>query len=142
MPPSSQEIARWLLALERAPGASKGQEAATASQLQQLCTRVTGNLADTMGGDGCTALLARALARTERAHPVLTSIRRISNGDIVLDSVAAGVESHGLAAATSGLEALFAALTDILGRLIGEDMALRVMLPDLRLRPQDESGSS
>jgi hypothetical protein len=125
--PGSQEIARRLLALERAPGSSKDGATPTAAQLQQLCTRVTENLGDTMGDDGCTALLARALARTESAHPVLTIIRRISNGDIVLDGVAAGVESHGVGAVILGLEALFTALTDILGRLIGEDMALRVM---------------
>ena len=94
-----------------------------------------------MGDDGCAALLARALARTEGAHPVLTVMRRITDGDIVLDGVAAGVERHGIGAVTAGLEALFAALTDILGRLIGEDMALRVMLPDPLLRPRDEDGA-
>jgi hypothetical protein len=101
--PTSREIARRLLALERAPGSSKASTPPTAPQLQQLCTRVTENLGDTMGDDGCTALLARALARTESAHPVLTSIRRITNGDIVLDGVATAVESHGVAAVTSGL---------------------------------------
>ena len=138
--PSSQGIARRLLALASASG--KAGERASAAQLQQLCTRVTENLRDTMGDDGCTALLARALARTESAHPVLTTVRRITDGEIALDSVAAAVETHGVAAVTSGLEAFFAALTDILGRLIGDDMALRVMLPDPRLRPHDEDGSS
>lgn len=138
---SSQEIARRLLALERAPGSGNNRAAATAAELQQLCTRVTENLRDTMGDDGCTALLARALARTESVHPSLTSIRRITNGDIVLDNVAAGVESHGVLAVTSALEALFTALADILARLIGEDMALRVMLPNSRLRPRNEGSS-
>ena len=140
MPPSAQEVARWLLALERPPGASKDATAA-AAHLQQLCTRVTGNLADTMGADGCAALLARALARTEGAHPVLTNVRRNVNGGIALDGVAAAVESHGIDAVTTALEALFTALMDVLSRLIGEDMALRVLLPDSRPESRDETSS-
>src|SRR5688572_16399717 len=138
---NSRKIARRLLALERAPGSSKDSESPTAAELQELCTRVTAHLCDSIGEDGCTALLARALARTESEHPVLANIRRVTNGDVALEGVAAGVESHGVAAVISGLEALFAALTDILGRLIGEDMALRVMLPDPRLQPRDEDGA-
>lgn len=130
-----------MLAQERAPGSGNNSAAASAAELQRLCTRVTESLGDTMGDDGCTALLARALARTESAHPVLTNIRRVANDTIVLDGVAAGVESHGVLAVTTALEALFTALADILGRLIGEDMALRVMIPDSRLWPRDEGSS-
>ena len=138
----SQEIARQLLASARVSESGSASEPPSAAQLQQLCTRVTENLCDTIGRDGCMALLARALARTESAHPVLTTVRRITNGDIELDSVAAGAERHGVPAVTSGLEAMLAALTDILGRLIGDDMALRVMLPDPPLWPRDKDGAS
>ena len=80
-----------------------------------------------MGDDGSTALLARALARTEAKHPALTTARRISRGGITLDNVAEATETHGAAAMTAAVEALFAALVEVLGNLIGEDMAVRIM---------------
>lgn len=127
----SLQAARRVLRRERDAGSSENSPP-TASELQRACHRVTENLRDTMGADGCTALFARALARTETAHPALKSIRRITKADIGLDDVARSVDAHGIAAVTGALEAFFAALIDVLGRLIGEDMALRiVLLPDL-----------
>lgn len=127
----SLQTARRALRRERDAGSSENS-APTASELQRACHRVTENLRDTMGADGCTALFARALARTETAHPALASIRRVTKADIGLDDVALAVEKHGIAAVTAALEAFFAALIDVLGRLIGEDMAQRIVfLPDL-----------
>ncbi len=80
-----------------------------------------------MGDDGCTALLARALARTEAAHPALTTVRRVNGSSIALDGVADATKTHGAAAVTAAVEALLGALVDVLGRLIGEDMAIRVL---------------
>jgi hypothetical protein len=88
------------------------------------------NLRDSMGEDGCTALLARALARTEPDHPALIDIRRLNDGSIHLDGVVASVEVHGVAQVTAAIEALLAALVDVLSRLIGEEMALRLIDPD------------
>jgi hypothetical protein len=98
--------------------------------LQRTCLRVSENLRDSMGEDGCNALLARALARTEADHPALKNIRRINEGSIHLDGVVTSVEVHGVAAVTAAIEALLAALVEILGRLIGEDMVIRLIDPD------------
>jgi len=114
-----------LLGREGIPG--DGEQRGVGDALQRMCARMCCNLRDTMGDDGCTALLARALARTEAAHPALMSIRRISRGTISLDRVVDGVEAHGVAAVTAGIEALLIALIEILGRLIGEDMAIRIL---------------
>ena len=127
---SSLQIARRVLRRAGETGSDDGG-APTAAELQRACNRLKANLCETMGADGCTALFARALARTEAAHPALKSVRRVSEGDIALDDVLPSVETHGLAAVTEALEAFLAALIDVLGRLIGEDMALRLMLlPD------------
>jgi hypothetical protein len=80
-----------------------------------------------MGEDGCNALLTRALARTEAEHPVLKSIRRIGDDGIQWDSVVGSVEAHGVVAVTAAIEGLIAALVEILGRLIGEDMAVQLI---------------
>jgi len=120
------QIARRLLASEAAAGREREPERVVFA-LQQTCLRVLENLRDAMGEDGCNALLTRALARTEADHPALTNLRRFNDGTIHLDGVVASVESHGVAAVTAAIEALLAALVDVLGRLIGEDMAIRII---------------
>lgn len=127
--PTSLQMARRLLAREAAPG-SAGEPEIAGTALQGTCVRVSGNLRDSLGEDGCNALLARALARTEADHPALKNIRRHNQGSVHLDGVVASVEAHGVAAVTAAIEALLAALVDLLGRLIGEDMAIRLIDQD------------
>src|SRR5687768_2687160 len=95
--------------------------------LQLLCARVCDNLRHTMGADGCTALLARALARTINAHPCLALVQRRDGREIYLDGVAAALETYGYEATDSAITALLTTLVEILGRLIGEDMAMRII---------------
>jgi hypothetical protein len=125
----SLQIARRLLASEATPGSGR-KPTIDAATLQRAVQRVSENLRDVMGEDGSSALLARALSQTERAHPALQSIRRLNGGSIHLDGVIAGVEAHDVAELTAAVEALLAALIDILGRLIGEDMAIRLIDSD------------
>jgi hypothetical protein len=135
--PASLQIARRLLTREVAP-ANERDPAKAGVALQRTFVRVSENLRDSIGEDGSTALLARALASTEAEHPALKNIRRLNEGGIHLDGVVASVEAHGVAAVTAAIEALLAALVDILGRLIGEDMAIRLIDPDsLRSRKSD-----
>lgn len=125
MPPSkARNMARQLLARETR-GAD--QEDAVAAALQRLCTRVSDNLRQSVGDDGCNALVARVLRRTEPEHPVLTDIRRVTDAGIYLDRVSAGVESHGIGAVQAAIEALLAALIDVLAGLIGADMVLNLL---------------
>lgn len=124
--PASLLIARRLLAREMASGHEQKPEIVGAG-LQRTFVRVSGNLRDSMGEDGYHALLARALARTEAEHPVLKDLRGLSAGGAHLDGVAASVAAHGVAAVTQAMEGLLAALIDVLGRLIGDDMAIRIL---------------
>jgi hypothetical protein len=124
--PTSVLIARRLLAGQATPG-REGHAAIVGADLQHACSRVAENLRDALGEDGLTALLARALARTERDHPALKAIRQLNNGGIHLDGVVASIETHGTGPVTAAIEALLAALIDVLSRLIGEDMALRII---------------
>jgi hypothetical protein len=101
---------------------------------------VTGALRDSLGEAGCTALLARALTRTEADHPALRDIRRLDGGAIHLDRVAAGIETHGAPAVTAGAEALLATILDILIQLIGADMAIRLIDQDGR-QPGSSGGA-
>ena len=127
-PPAAQELARRLLARETS---GAGEPAMVAAALQRACLRVSENLRDSVGDDGRNALLARALARTESGHPALKDIRQLNNGVVHLDGIVASVEAHGVVQVTAAIEALLAALVDVLGRLIGEDMAMRLLDHDL-----------
>ena len=111
-----------------------------AAALQRTLARVRANLCDSVGDDGCSALLARALARTESDHPALTDIRKLNNGIVHLDGVVESVEAHGVAPVTAAIEALFATLVDVLGRLIGEDMAMKLLDHDLAA-PSPDGGT-
>lgn len=135
---SSRELARRLIA--RATKGGGPDPANVAAALQRTCTRVVDNLRDAMGDDGCTALLVRALVRSESHHPALADIRRLHDGGVTIDGVERATTTHGAAAVTAAVEGLMAALVDVLGRLIGEDMAIRIMELDApRARRGDTS---
>jgi hypothetical protein len=59
-------------------------------------------------------------------------LSRIEGDRIALDGVSASVEAYGSAAVAAALEALFAAVAEILIQLIGEEMAIRLIDPDAR----------
>jgi hypothetical protein len=50
--------------------------------------------------------------------------------DIQRDAVLASIDVHGIVAVRAAIEALVAALIDVLARLIGEDMAIRLIDPE------------
>lgn len=95
--------------------------------LQRSCTRVTDALRNSMGDAGCAALFARALARTEGAHPLLKDLHGRADEGIHVDGIAASADAHGIVSVTAAIEALIGSLVDILTRLIGDDMALRLL---------------
>jgi hypothetical protein len=121
-------MARRLLARE---SSAAGEPATVAAALQRALVRLSANLRDAVGDDGRNALLGRALARTESDYPALKDIHTLNHGAIHLDGVVASVEAHGVVPVTAAIEALLAALLDVLGRLIGEDMAMRLLDHDL-----------
>lgn len=124
--PTSLEIARRLLARAVGPRGN-GKPAVVGAALQRTVLDVSASLRDSMGEDGRNALLVRALARTEADHPALKNIVGLDEGGIQLGGVAASVEAHGVAKVTAAVEALLATLVDVLGRLIGEDMAIQII---------------
>lgn len=104
-----------------------GEQGTAGSALEYRCRQVTASLREALGADGCSALLVRAIAECEAAHPVLKHMRGPDGREIQLEGVSAGIERYGFDAAETGVDAMFESLTGILGRLIGEDMAMRLM---------------
>jgi hypothetical protein len=127
--PGSVKAARRLLQRSGLSGGEIAPEVARAA-LGRACSAVSRNLRDAMGDDGCAALLGRALALAEARHGVLASVRHVNGRGISLDGLSAAIEAHGVVTVAAAIEAMLAALLDVLGRLIGEDMAVRLMDPE------------
>lgn len=93
-----------------------------------------------MGDAGCAALLARAFARTEGAHPPLKDLRRPGDDGVRLDGIAASADVHGIEDVTAAIEALITAVIELLTRLIGEDMTIQLFDYD-KLEPPTRGGA-
>jgi hypothetical protein len=124
---AARELARRLLTEEAAAATEPGLAAAA---MQRVCTRVSANLRRCVGDDGYNALLVRAVASIEGDHPVVAGIRRVDGSAIHLDGVAATVHASGVPAVGAALEALLAALIDIMASLIGADMVPNLLGAD------------
>lgn len=140
---ASSEVARRILARDAlAPENETGSVTPETAifALQRSCIRVSDALRNSMGDAGCAALLARALARTEQAHPVLKDLHGRADEGIRLDRIAASAEAHGIESVTAAMEAVIGALVDILTRLIGDDMTTRLLDYD-GSRPSQSGGA-
>jgi hypothetical protein len=80
-----------------------------------------------VGPDGCHALFARALAQAGTEYPALGQIQLHARSEPYIDGVAETIMAHGDAATAEGLESMLVRLVELLGRLIGEDMAMKLI---------------
>lgn len=78
-----------------------------------------------IGVEGYRALFDRAIAASQGKHPALIGLNPL--GGEKEAGVAAAVDQHGATAVAAGLVALIAALVDLLGRIIGEAMAIQLV---------------
>ena len=87
-------------------------------------TALRAGLGRWIGIEGYRALLGRALARAELEHPALGALAFLG-GDEPVTTAAARARDAGEVAA--GMVALVAAVIESLGRIIGREMALRLV---------------
>jgi hypothetical protein len=107
----------------RAAGdATAPEEVAAAAE--RMCTELRTGLGRWIGVDGYRALLDRALGLARAEHPALADLPCLG-GD--LPAAVAVVRAQGAGAVAAGLVALVAALIELLGRIIGDEMALRLV---------------
>ena len=145
--PAANAAARRLLATVGARPASEAAEAHTKDFIV-AAEQGTAELADVLsrwfGPYGYHALLTRALAQARREHPVLAAVRIRAPLTPLLDGLQEAAQVHGTGALTEGAVALVAAVLTLLGRVIGEDMALQLMergvaSPESKVAPDDTS---
>lgn len=91
---------------------------------EQGCARLRAVLTRWIGSEGYRALVDRALAQARAEHPAVAGLQ-CQGGDV--EGVAAALGAHSAAEVREGILALVARLIDLLSRLIGEEMATRLV---------------
>jgi hypothetical protein len=80
-----------------------------------------------VGPDGCHALFTRALAEARSEHPSLDEIRLGVGSQPYIGGVAETIAAYGDATTAKSLESMLVHLVELLGRLIGDDMATKLI---------------
>ena len=127
LPPFRSALREFAGRLIESEGARQAENVARGYAAAAACNRLYRDLSRWVGRDGCHALFARALAQTRTTHPLLASIQLRPGSENYVEGVAAVIMRYGDAAATSALEAMIVALIELLARLIGDDMATRLI---------------
>lgn len=96
------------------------------------------------GPYGYHALLARALADSRSTHPALEAVSVRGPTDPRLEGIANAAARYGAAATVDAMIDVAASVIELLGRLIGEDMAAKLIdavVPELRNAADSIAGS-
>jgi hypothetical protein len=118
---AATEVARGLW--QRAVGDSPTPEDVAAAATR-MCTELRAGLSRWVGAMGYHALIDRALLLARAEHPALGSLS-CHGGDEPVTTGA--VRAHSADEMATGMVALVAALVELLGRIIGQEMAVRLV---------------
>src|SRR5450759_4611825 len=120
--PSAHQTARRLIRSHRSerPGGESAARAAAAA-----CDDLYRELSQWVGPDGCHALFTRAIAQARAEFPALGQIRLSSGSEPYIDGIAETIMANGDDDAVEALESVLVRLLELLGRLIGDDMAMK-----------------
>ena len=119
---AAHEIVRRLIhsrSSERAEGDTSARTAAGDHLYRELSRWV--------GPDGCHALFTRALAEARTEFPPLGQIQLRAGSEPYIGGVAETVAAYGDSATAKALESMLIHLVELLGRLIGDDMATKLI---------------
>ena len=126
MPPQSpaRQIARRLIDSRQSHREAADSDARAAAAAAEDLYR---ELSRWVGRDGCHALFARALAQGRLDYATLDRIELRPRSEPHLDGVAESIMSSGEAAVAEALESMLVHLVELLGRLVGDDMAAKLI---------------
>jgi len=122
--PAAQQIARRLINSHRSESAEGNSVARAAAA---ACDQLYRELSRWVGSDGCHALFTRALAQARTEYPALGQIQLHARSEPYIDGVAEAIMAHGDPATAEALESMLMSLVELLGRLIGDDMAMKLI---------------
>ena len=89
-----------------------------------MCTELRAGLSRWVGAMGYHALIDRALLLARAEHPALGDFSCLGGDE---PGTIAAVRAHGAGGVTAGVVELVTALMELLGRIIGEEMAVRLV---------------
>jgi hypothetical protein len=115
--PAATDVARRLWARIAADAITPG-EVTTAAE--RLGSQLRSGLGRWIGADGYRALLDRALALVRAEHPALGGLSCLGEDN---PATTAAAQAYGAREVAAGVVALVAALIELLGRIIGDEMA-------------------
>lgn len=125
---SPHTLARLVIDAGRShPTGGDGASGAAAA----ACNYLYNELSRWIGPDGCHALFTRALAEARKESPPLQSVQLSARVVPYMQGIDTAVVAHGDAETAAGLEVLLIRLLELLGRLIGDDMAMKLIEPVL-----------
>ena len=136
--PSARQLARRLINTRRPEqtGADSAARAAAAA-----CDHLYRELSRWVGPDGCHALFTRALAQARTEYPALGQIQLRARSEPYIDGVAETIMAHGDPATAEALESMLVRLVELLGRLIGDDMGMKLIERSLTASEQGDARS-
>ena len=125
--PASRAVAERLLALARSPDHAQGEPPDPVVGAERIDQALAAMLSRWFGPYGYHALLSRALAVARQTHPALDRVRVRGPADPTLEGLSDAARAHGQQESVAAFTSVLAAVTELLGRLIGEDMAVQLM---------------
>jgi hypothetical protein len=120
----ARQIARRLI--ERAAVAAGGSGTAARAAVA-ASDHLYPELSRWVGADGAHALFTRARAHAQTDHPLLGKIQLHARSEPYLEGVVEAIEAYGATATAEAIESMLVGLIELLGRLIGDDMAMKMI---------------
>ncbi|MDP9203924.1 MAG: hypothetical protein M3P12_00510 [Gemmatimonadota bacterium] len=120
----AQQIAHRLINSRRSERAGSDTAARAAAA---TCDHVYRELSRWVGPDGCHALFTRALAEARTEYSALGQIQLHARSEPYIEGVAETIMAQGDPATAEALESMLVGLVELLGRLIGDDMAMKLI---------------
>lgn len=124
--PSARELARQILErdLQRVDAPTPVNVAAAA---ERAFHRVSNGLAHWVGFEGTQALFTRALALAQSRDHSLKAVPPPTRSALFLDTLAENAKPDDGAAVLNGVTVIMTTLIELLARLVGEDLAVRLV---------------
>ena len=119
-PVTARELAKRLVDRETSTGNSKTTRASSAALAGEGLYRA---LSRWIGSDGCHALFTRARAQEQPGNRALESLQLSPHHDPYIIGVQESIAEYGDDATADAIEAMIVGMIELLGRLIGVDMA-------------------
>jgi len=135
---SIRETARRLIDSRRT---EQSEPSGRARTVALACDALNRELSRWVGPDGCHALFKRSITQARTESGALDKIQLRPGADPYVEGVEESIRSHGDAAAAAALETVLVNVIELLGRLVGESMATKLIERSIASAPHDDATS-